>query len=137
VTQHLSLLVVFFPARPDEHFANCRLTDPKPLRDLAIGMPLGFEPVHHLPPGISPSCASRRIASWLAKRSQSTLLISTLIATQGSGRIAEGASHIVLIGPALRIPVMNKVPAILVLVAPTVTSTFGRMPGLGIFNSYN
>jgi hypothetical protein len=37
----------------------------------------------------------------LAKRSQSTLFISTLIATQCSGRITEDASHIVLIGPAL------------------------------------
>jgi hypothetical protein len=37
----------------------------------------------------------------LAKRSQSTLLVSTLIATQCSGRITEGVGHIVLIGPAL------------------------------------
>ncbi len=92
---------MFLPAHPDEHFANCSLTDPKPSRDFAMGMPLSFEPVHRLPPGISPSCASRRIAAWLAKRSQSTLLISTLIATQCSGRITEDASHIVLIGPAL------------------------------------
>jgi hypothetical protein len=60
--QHFRLLGLFFPAHPDEHFANCRLTDPKPSRDFAMGMPLSLEPVHRLSPGISPSCASRRIA---------------------------------------------------------------------------
>jgi hypothetical protein len=64
-------------------------------------MSLSLEPVHRFPPGTSQSCAPSRIASWLAKRSQSTFLVPTLIATQRSGRIAEGTSHVVLICPAL------------------------------------